>query len=101
VLLPEVSVARFSFYGTEVETHADTVKLAINKAEKSTGWESENKDIVIIGDSVRDIECGRLLSALTIAVATGFHSKEELLKAAPDYLFDNPKDYSKVLKAIG
>jgi phosphoglycolate phosphatase-like HAD superfamily hydrolase len=42
-----------------------------------------------------------LFSALTIAVATGFHSEEELLKAEPDYLFDNLKDYRQVLKAIG
>jgi phosphoglycolate phosphatase-like HAD superfamily hydrolase len=77
------------------------VKLAINKAEKSTGREFRDKNIVIIGDSVRDIECGKLFSALTIAVATGFHSEEELLKVEPDYLFDNLKDYRKVLKAIG
>jgi phosphoglycolate phosphatase-like HAD superfamily hydrolase len=92
---------KFCFYGTEVETRSDMVKLAINKAEKSTGREFRDKNIVIIGDSVRDIECGKLFSALTIAVATGFHSEEELLKAEPDYLFDNLKDYRQVLKAIG
>ena len=92
---------KFCFYGTEVATRSDMVKLAINKAEKSTGREFGNKNIVIIGDSVRDIECGKLFGALTIAVATGFHSEEELLKAEPDYLFDNLKDYRKVLKAIG
>jgi phosphoglycolate phosphatase len=92
---------RFCFYGTEVETRADMVRLAINKAEKSTGRQFRDKNIVIIGDSVRDVECGKLFSALTIAVATGFHSKEELLKVGPDYLFDNLKDYRKVLKAIG
>jgi phosphoglycolate phosphatase-like HAD superfamily hydrolase len=91
---------KFCFYGTEVETRSDMVKLAINKAEKSTGREFRDKNIAIIGDSIRDIECGKLFGALTIAVATGFHSEEELLKAEPDYLFDNLKDYRKVLKAI-
>jgi phosphoglycolate phosphatase len=92
---------RFCFYGTEVESRSDMVKLAINKAEKSTGREFRDKNIVIIGDSVRDIECGKSFNALTIAVATGFHSEEELLKAKPDYLFDSLKEYRKVLKAIG
>jgi phosphoglycolate phosphatase len=92
---------KFCFYGTEVETRTDMVRLAINKAEKSTGREFRDKNIVIIGDSVRDIECGKLFGALTIAVATGFHSRGELLKAEPDYLFDNLKDYRKVLEAIG
>jgi phosphoglycolate phosphatase len=92
---------KFCFYGTEVETRTDMVKLAIYKAEKATGREFRDKNVVIIGDSVRDIECGNVFGALTIAVATGVHSKEQLLKARPDYLFDNLKDYRKVLKAIG
>ena len=92
---------KFCFYGTEVETRTDMVRLAINKAEKATGREFRDKNIVIIGDSVRDIECGKVFGALTIAVATGFHSQAELLKAGPDYLFDNLKDYRKVLNAIG
>jgi phosphoglycolate phosphatase len=92
---------RFCFYGAEVENRCDMVTLAMNKAEKSTKREFRGKNIVIIGDSIRDVECGRLFGALTIAVATGFHSKEELLKAGADYLFDNLKNYRKVLKAIG
>jgi len=92
---------KFCFYGTEVETRADMVKLAISKAEKSTGRKFAGKNTVIIGDSVRDIECGKLFSASTIAVATGFHSKEELRNAGADYILDNLKDYRKVLKVIG
>jgi len=92
---------RFCFYGTEVQTRADMVKLAIDKAEKPTGRKFRGKDVVIIGDSVRDIECGKLFNALTIAVATGFHSKEDLLEAGADYVFDDLTDYTKVLKAIG
>ena len=92
---------RFCFYGTEVKARSDMIELAINKAAKSTGRQFSNKNIVIVGDSVRDIESGKLFGALTIAVATGFHSKEELLKAEPDYLFDNLRDYEQVLKAIG
>jgi phosphoglycolate phosphatase-like HAD superfamily hydrolase len=92
---------KFCFYGTEVETRSDMVKLAINEAEKLTGQEFRGKSIVIIGDSIRDVECGKLFNALTIAVATGFHSAEDLLKAEPDYVFDNLKDYKKVLKVIG
>lgn len=92
---------KFCFYGTEVETRADMVRMAVKKAETTTGQRFKDRNIVIIGDSIRDVECGKLFNALTIAVATGFHSEEELLKAEPDYLFDNLKDYRKVLKAIG
>ena len=92
---------RFCFYGTEVENRSDMISLAIDRAQESTGREFRYKNVVVIGDSIRDVECGKLFSALTIAVATGFHTKTELLQARPDYLFDNLKDYTEVLKAIG
>jgi len=91
---------KFCLYGTEVETRADMVRLAVDKANQMTGQEFNNKGIVIIGDSVRDIECGKLFNALTIAVATGFHSQAQLLAAGPDYLFTDLRDYGTILGAI-
>jgi phosphoglycolate phosphatase len=91
---------KFSVYGTEAKSRVDMARLAIKKAEQLTGARFKGKDVVIVGDSVRDVECGRQLSALTIAVATGFHSKEKLLSKKPDYLFDNLENYWKVLNII-
>ncbi len=92
---------KFSVFGTDVPTRVDMVRLAVEKAEILTGRKFTNKGIVIIGDSFRDIDCGKQFNALTIAVATGFHSEEELLNSKPDYLFKYLKDYKKVLEAIG
>jgi phosphoglycolate phosphatase-like HAD superfamily hydrolase len=92
---------KFSVYGTEAKSRVDMARLAIKKAEQLTGDRFKGKDVVIVGDSVRDIECGKQLNALTIAVATGFHSEEELLSKKPDYLFENLENYWKVLKIIG
>jgi phosphoglycolate phosphatase len=92
---------KFCFYGTEVEKRTDMVRLAVDRAKQSARQDFRNKDIVIIGDSVRDIECGRAFGAVVVAVATGAHSQEELLKAGADYVFDNLKDCRKVLTIIG
>jgi phosphoglycolate phosphatase-like HAD superfamily hydrolase len=92
---------KFSVYGTKAKTRADMARLAVKRAESLSGRKFRGKDVVIIGDSIRDIECGKEINALTIAVATGFHSAEELKKLKPDYLFNNLKDYQQVLKAIG
>jgi len=91
---------KFSVYGTEAKSRVDMARLAVTKAEQITGVRFKGKDVVIIGDSVRDVECGKQLNALTIAVATGFHSAEELLSKKPDYLFENLENYLKVLKVI-
>ncbi|MBI4302951.1 MAG: HAD family hydrolase [Chloroflexi bacterium] len=92
---------KFHFFGTEVKTRADMVRQAIEKAEELTGKTFRSRDIVVIGDSVRDVECGKQFNALTIAVGTGFHSKEKLLSTNPDYFFKDLSDYKKVLEAIG
>jgi phosphoglycolate phosphatase-like HAD superfamily hydrolase len=55
---------------------------------------------VIIGDSVHDVKCGKEYGARSIAVATGFHSKEELLSAEPDVLLDDLSDYRAVIQVI-
>ncbi|MFH1382140.1 MAG: HAD family hydrolase [Chloroflexota bacterium] len=91
---------KFRQYGTEVPTRADMVRLAIEKARTLTGHEFKGKDIVIIGDSIRDVECGRLFNALVLAVTTGFHSAEQLRKAGADYIFRDLKDYRKLLTVI-
>jgi phosphoglycolate phosphatase len=43
---------------------------------------------VMVGDSPVDVETGRLGGILSCAVTFGFHSKEELQRAAPDYMID-------------
>lgn len=77
------------------------VRMAIQKAEQITGQKFKDGNIVIIGDSTRDVQCGRLFNALTIAVATGFHSEGELLKEGPDYLFRDLADNKQILQSMG
>lgn len=91
---------KFCLYGTEAETRTDMVRLAIEKAGRLAAREFRDRDVVIIGDSIRDVECGKSFNALTIAVATGFHSQEKLLAAGPDYLFENLENYQEVLRMI-
>lgn len=92
---------KFCVYGTEANTRVDMVKLAMKNAEEMTSAKFQGKDVVIIGDSIRDIDCGKEVNALTIAVATGPHSQQELAEHKPNFLFKDLKNYKKVLTAIG
>jgi phosphoglycolate phosphatase len=91
---------RFAVYGSDAPTRVGMVRLAVGRAESITGKKFSDKDIVIIGDSLRDVNSGKQLGAVTIAVATGFHSQEKLSVSKPDYLFKDLKSYRKVLQAI-
>jgi len=90
---------RQSFYGTEVAARPDMVRGAIHWAEGDTGKKFRGKSIVVIGDSLRDIECGKQFGAVKIAVATGHHSVAALRAAEPDFLFSDLADTKKVIRA--
>jgi phosphoglycolate phosphatase len=53
----------------------------------------------MIGDTVGDIQQGKLAGACTVAVTWGFHPKPRLLAAAPDFLADHPSDLLAILNA--
>jgi phosphoglycolate phosphatase-like HAD superfamily hydrolase len=58
------------------------------------------KDIVIIGDTPRDVECGRPLGVRTVAVATGPYTLDQLRETGPDFLFVDFTDTEKVVDAL-
>ena len=49
----------------------------------------KNDECFLIGDSVHDIQAGINGNIKSIAVCTGFHSKEELLGKNPDLIINN------------
>ncbi len=55
--------------------------------------------VVMLGDSVRDIEGGKANKTKTIGLLTGYHSRKKLMKHKPDYIAKNLKD-TNVLKLI-
>jgi len=81
-------------YGDEAPTRAGLVKKAIRLA-KQKGF--KGKQVVVIGDSPRDITAGKANKAKVIAVATGTYSIAQLKKAGAHKVFKNLK---KVMEAI-
>ena len=50
------------------------------------------QDIYYIGDTTGDIKEGKQAGVKTVGVTWGWHSKEKMAAAGPDYLFDNPQE---------
>jgi phosphoglycolate phosphatase-like HAD superfamily hydrolase len=87
-------------FGDDARSRNALPDIAVRRAFEQTGERFSGKDIVIIGDTPRDIKCARHAGAYVIAVATGRYSREELEKYQPDALFDNLSDTQSVMNAI-
>jgi len=55
-------------------------------------FQMDKEKTFYIGDTVGDIKEARLAGVKTVAVTWGWHSKEKLEKASPDYLIEAPDD---------
>jgi phosphoglycolate phosphatase len=94
---------RFEF-GAFADDSTDRDELgpfAKKRAESKYGRTFDPKDIFVIGDTPRDIACGRAFGAQTVAVATGQYRSEELSKHEPDFLFEDFSATAETLTALG
>lgn len=87
-------------YGSDSSVRRDLVPIAMDRARKLHGCAFEALDVVVIGDTEKDVDCGRHNGVRTVAVATGGLSHEELGKASPDHLFHDFLVTSDVVAAI-
>ena len=102
--LEHYGVWHFFEFGAFADDHRDRNQLghfARARAEEKHGREFASSEIDVIGDTPRDIACGRALRARTIAVATGRWSRDELAKYQPDFLIDDLSDVETVVDTLG
>ena len=72
----------------------------MTRAREHTGRTFSGKSVVIVGDSVHDVGCGRSLGVRSVAVATGITSLERLAAERPDALLPDFADTERALGAI-
>lgn len=90
----------FGAYADDHHVRNELGPVAAARAHAEHGEEFPPERIYVIGDTPRDIECGKAFGAKTVAVATGHYSREELASHAPDFLFDDFSDPEGVMAAI-
>ena len=103
VKLTHYGVWDYFEFGAFADDHHDRNELgkfAQARALEKHGEEFAPEHIFVIGDTPRDIECGKVIGAKTVAIATGNYSREELAECVPDFLFDDLSDTQAVLTAL-
>jgi len=90
----------FGAFGSDHEDRYQLPRVAQERARDAVGVLFEGRDIVIVGDSVHDVLCGRELGVRAVAVATGRTSPGRLAEAGPDALLPDFSDTAATVSAI-
>ena len=91
---------RVSAFGSDSEHRPALPAIAQRRACESLGAEIAGPNVVVIGDTPADVECGRGIGARAIGVATGRYGVEELRRAGAAFVFEDLTDTEAVVEAI-
>jgi phosphoglycolate phosphatase-like HAD superfamily hydrolase len=83
--------SRFAFggFGSDAEERADVLRAGWRKAEKHLGRAVAPEEVIVIGDTPRDISAAHAAGFACVAVATGGHTLHELAESGGDLTLEN------------
>ncbi|HEY7575637.1 MAG TPA: HAD hydrolase-like protein, partial [Thermoanaerobaculia bacterium] len=87
-------------FGSDCADRYQLPRIAVDRARAHTGHLFRGKSVVVVGDSVHDVGCGRSLGVRSVAVATGITSPERLAREGPDALMTDFADTGRAIEAI-
>jgi phosphoglycolate phosphatase len=76
----------FGAYAGAGMQRADIVREAVVRAEATVGRDVPNEEILVVGDTPRDIEAAHAAECSAVAVATGHHDADALRAAGADHV---------------
>jgi phosphoglycolate phosphatase len=83
--------------GAFADDHEDRNQIAAvarDRGNQLLGRKLDGSEILVIGDTPRDVECANAIGARSIAVATGKFSREELLREKANWTVESLVDVS-------
>jgi len=87
-------------FGSDHENRPELPAIAQRRARDELGIDVRGSEIVVIGDTPADVECGRDIGARAIGVATGRYSTEVLAEHGAAAVFADLTDTDAVVRAI-
>jgi phosphoglycolate phosphatase len=87
----------FGGYGDDHHDRDDVAREALAEIRQRFNGRIAPERIWVIGDTPLDVQCARCIGARAVAVATGWHSRDELAEHRPDLLFTDLSDPTPLL----
>ena len=90
----------FGSYGSDHEERDALPAIAIGRARELWGDSLKAADAVVVGDTPRDVACGKVGGMRTLAVATGSFSIAELRATDADHVLENLSTTTDVVSLL-
>jgi len=103
IKLTHFGVWHFFPFGAFADDHQERNHLGPFARQRAIDHHGEHfplQKIFVLGDTPRDIECGKAFGANTVAIATGKYPLQELATHQPDYLFADLGDTHQVVQTL-
>ncbi|HEX2202285.1 MAG TPA: HAD family hydrolase [Longimicrobium sp.] len=91
---------RVGAFGSDHAARPELPAVAVRRARELLGVGFAGKEIVVIGDTPKDVACGEALGVRTIGTATGDYDVGALASCGADYAFPDLADTDAVWRAI-
>ena len=88
-------------FGEEAPSRADLVQLAMERYAAQQRPKVQAQDVVIVGDTPRDVACAHSHHCVAFAVATGRWDSTSLQAARADVVVENLLDSSPLWQVLG
>jgi phosphoglycolate phosphatase len=87
-------------YGSDSEIREDLLAVALRRASRNWGLMFHPSTVVVVGDTPRDVACGKHGGTRTVAVATGRFPAQSLAEAGADTVLQDFGDLQRVVDAL-
>jgi phosphoglycolate phosphatase-like HAD superfamily hydrolase len=94
-------VFRVGAFAEDGRERSDLVAVAIERAgHRGTGQIDDGRQVILVGDTPRDISCARQAGCRVLAVASGQYSVEQLAQHGPDRVVRDLSDPAPLYEMI-
>jgi phosphoglycolate phosphatase-like HAD superfamily hydrolase len=76
----------FGGYGTDSADRAELTSAAIDRAATMHGHELDRRSVFVVGDTPRDVDAAKAVGAVSVAVATGEYTVDQLTETGADHV---------------
>jgi phosphoglycolate phosphatase-like HAD superfamily hydrolase len=82
----------FGGYGSDSGDRIELTKRAIERGGHLLGQPLDPHEVLVVGDTPKDLDAAHGAGAVAVGVATGHYSREQLEQAGADHVLDSLRD---------